>query len=120
MNPHYDAVRADSAAWTLPFYAQFPERKRAHFKDSRFELLAAYGAPNTDAEGLRIVCDLMNLISVLDETTDDQDFQTATKLGRGFEDALTGGAGDGSVVARMAREYVSPSPLENFPFSSAV
>ncbi|KAH9926487.1 terpenoid synthase [Fomitopsis serialis] len=69
INPHYDAMKAESNAW-LKSFKPFNERSQLAFEKCDFPRLAALAYPWASQEHLRIGCDLMNVFFVLDEYTD--------------------------------------------------
>jgi hypothetical protein len=73
---------------------------------SRFELLAANAHPYADHDKLRMCCDLINLLSVVDEACDDQTGEEAYRLSKSYLSALNGGPCDGSLISRIAKEWV--------------
>lgn len=96
---------AESSAWVVNFNF-FTDKKRAHFKRSYMELLGSYIFPYAEFEEFRTCCDLMNLLTVIDEITDDQDSSGARVTGDIFLRAMAGEACDGSALSRMSTQYV--------------
>ncbi|KAG1746797.1 isoprenoid synthase domain-containing protein [Suillus occidentalis] len=69
INPHFEDVKAEADASLRDFKALSPESQKA-FDKCDFARLAALAYPNAPREHLRIACDLLNLILLLDEYTD--------------------------------------------------
>ena len=102
-SPYYAQAAAESAAW-VDSYGAFTGQKREHFRMSRFELLAANSYPYTSLDRLRMCCDLINLLSVVDEACDDQTGNEAWQLSQSYLRALNGGSCDGSLISRITKE----------------
>ncbi|KAL5513793.1 hypothetical protein ACEPAH_4194 [Sanghuangporus vaninii] len=69
INPHYEAVKAESDAWFRSFKA-FSAKSQYAFDKCNFALLAALAYPYASKEQLRTGCDLMDLFFIIDEYTD--------------------------------------------------
>ncbi|KAL5510885.1 hypothetical protein ACEPAG_4642 [Sanghuangporus baumii] len=69
INPHYEAVKAESDAWFRSFNA-FSTKSQYAFDKCNFALLAALVYPYAPKEHLRTGCDLMSLVFIIDEYTD--------------------------------------------------
>ncbi|KAH9925105.1 isoprenoid synthase domain-containing protein [Fomitopsis serialis] len=105
INPHHASAAAASSAW-VDSYRIFPDRKRAAFTHECYELLVSYVIPNADHEHLRMCCDFVNLLFVIDEVSDEQDSAGARRTGDVFLNALrTPGSDDGSALAKMTIEF---------------
>lgn len=76
INPHFEDVKAEADASFRDFKALSPESQKA-FDKCDFVRLAALAYPNAPREHLRIGCDLLNLILLLDEYTDIENEETA-------------------------------------------
>ncbi|KAK0220872.1 terpenoid synthase [Armillaria nabsnona] len=87
INPHYEEVKAASAAWFRSFKAFGPESQRA-FDHCDFSLLCSLTYPTASREHLRTVCDMMNLFFVFDEYTDNAPPEIVQKFGDIVMDAI--------------------------------
>ena len=103
-NPHYARCRAESSAWIEGFNFFIDPRKRYHFKQSDAERLCAYAYPFADYEALRMCCDFVNLLLVLDEVSDEQTGDEAKVTGDVFIDVLNGKEVAVSELSRMSYE----------------
>ncbi|KAL5510886.1 hypothetical protein ACEPAG_4643 [Sanghuangporus baumii] len=69
INPHYEAVKAESDAWIRSFNA-FSTKSQYAIDKCNFALLAALVYPHAPKEQLRTGCDWMSLAFIIDEYTD--------------------------------------------------
>ncbi|KAI0052749.1 terpenoid synthase [Auriscalpium vulgare] len=69
LNPYYEEVKAESAAWARSFGAFSPKAQHAYDRCD-FNKLACLAYPLLDKAGARIGCDLMNMFFVYDEYSD--------------------------------------------------
>ncbi|KAL1938253.1 hypothetical protein VTO73DRAFT_11897 [Trametes versicolor] len=79
INPAYEEVSAESAAWLRSFHA-FSNEAQVAFDKCKFGLLASLTYPNVDKDHLRAACDLMNVFFVFDEQTDIADTARTREL----------------------------------------
>ncbi|KZT29709.1 terpenoid synthase [Neolentinus lepideus HHB14362 ss-1] len=104
-NPHYEKAGVESSRW-VSNYKIFTNRKRLFFVLGSNELLVSHTYPYAGYEEFRTVCDLVNLLFVIDEISDEQAGDEALKTGLSvvnvFKDPKWT---DGSVLAQMAREF---------------
>ncbi|KAH9915132.1 isoprenoid synthase domain-containing protein [Fomitopsis serialis] len=103
-NPHYERAAKASSAWVNSYWV-VPERKRAFFQQGGNELLSAHAFPYAGYEELRIAMDMINILFVIDEVSDDQNGKDADKTGHAFLDALRDPDWqDGSALAQMTKQ----------------
>ncbi|KAJ8520197.1 hypothetical protein ONZ45_g2998 [Pleurotus djamor] len=104
-NPHYKEAAAESVAW-IDSYNVFTDRKRAFFVQGCNELLVSHTFPYAPFEQFRTCCDLVNLLFVIDEVSDDQNGVDARATGQIFLNAL-GDAdwNDGSLLSRITKDF---------------
>jgi len=69
INPHFQEVKAASAAWARSFGAFSPKAQDAYDRCD-FNLLASLAYPLHNKAHLRTGCDLMNMFFVFDEYSD--------------------------------------------------
>lgn len=104
-NPHYEKAAAESSLW-VGSYKLFTNRKRLFFVLGSNELLVSHAYPYAGYEQFRTCCDLVNLLFVIDEVSDEQSgdeaLQTGLSVLRVFKDPKWD---DGSTLAKMAREF---------------
>ncbi|KAI0062482.1 terpenoid synthase [Artomyces pyxidatus] len=108
INPHYAEVKAESDAWIQGLRAFGPKAQKA-FDMCDFALLAALTYPNLDKEELRIGCDLIVLLFVFDDYSDQVDGEGVQAYVDMVMDAIhhphkPRPAGE-SVVAEVARQF---------------
>ncbi|EMD35700.1 terpene cyclase, partial [Gelatoporia subvermispora B] len=108
INPHYEEVKAESAAWFRSFNAFSTKAQRA-FDLCDFSLLASLAYPTLSKEHLRTSCDMMNLFFVFDEYTDIRGPDEVEQLANVVMDALRNPekerpAGE-CVVGEVARQF---------------
>ena len=108
-NPHYTIVRAESSAWINGFNLFVDSNMRAFFTASDSERLCAYAYPYAGYEALRIACDFVNLLFMLDEISDEQSGEGAKETGQTFLDIMNDKSGDNTELSRLSREYVNIS-----------
>ena len=94
----------ESSSWILSFDFLADPKRRDHFEQSNFELLCSYTWPYLDYERLRICCDFINLIFVLDEITDYQTEEDVKETTRTFLRALNGEITEDSPLAAMIHQ----------------
>lgn len=103
-NPHFERASKESYEW-LSGFGVFKDRKRAFFIQGENELLCSYAYPYADYEQLRGCSDFVNLLFVLDETSDVQDGQNALKTGLTVYNAFSDpDFEDGSVICTMTKQ----------------
>ena len=76
-NPHFATLTDQSTEWIDRCYPHLPDKKRAYFRHKGCELLVAHAHPYADSERYQIICDLMNLVFVVDVITDVQNGKDA-------------------------------------------
>ncbi|KAL5513795.1 STS14_2 [Sanghuangporus vaninii] len=79
INPHYEAVKAESDAWFRSFKA-FSTKSQYAFDKCDFALLAALVYPYAPKEHLRTGCDWLNLVFIIDEYTDVEPGHVAREM----------------------------------------
>ena len=100
----FEADKRESTEWMLS-YGIFVDLKRARMKGSNAELLGSYAFAYANADRLRICCDFLMILFVLDEITDAQDAKGANETRDTFVKALTGEAvDDSSPVTKFTKE----------------
>ena len=107
LNPHYDEVAQASSDWVLAYVDRIPaiQDKVDALKRSSSELLAAYGYPRASAAKLRICCDFLNILFIVDEVTDSQSGQDAAFSAAVLLNAMRlDGLLDDSALAHVTRE----------------
>lgn len=104
-NPHCEKAGAESAAW-LESYDIFRDRKRAFFAILCAELLVSRAYPYTGYEEARTCCDMLNILFIIDEISDDQDGAGARKTGDIFLKSMGDAPCDGSPLSRITKEQV--------------
>ncbi|THH07387.1 hypothetical protein EW146_g9336, partial [Bondarzewia mesenterica] len=72
INPLYEEVRDESAAWVESFKL-FSEKAQKAFNRCDFSLLAALGYPDFDKDRLRTCADVMNFFFIFDAFSDVED-----------------------------------------------
>ena len=106
-SPHYEAAAAESRAWVNGFNV-FHGEKLKFFLAGNNELLISHAFPYAEYEQFRTACDCVNLLSVIDEVSDDQNGKDARKTGMVFLNVMRDPTwDDGSKLAQMTRECVS-------------
>ena len=101
-NPHYARCQAESSAWVESFNVFINPRKRLALRLADSELLCAYAYPYADYEALRICCDFVNLLFIIDEISDDQSGSDAKATGDVYLDVLNDRVVPNSELARMS------------------
>ncbi|KAF8557453.1 hypothetical protein OG21DRAFT_315398 [Imleria badia] len=87
LNPHYAAVKKESAAWIASFGAFSPKAQYAlDLCDA--SRLACMGCPMAKKEHARACCDLMNLFYLIDECSDVSEPSEVRKQKDALMDAL--------------------------------
>lgn len=108
-NPHHAEVLQASIQWALSYaydIVKAPERLR-HFESGQSELLCSWVYPYAAADKLRLCFDLVNLVYIVDEASDDQDGDTARETVRIVLRAMTDPAYENDApMCRMSRECV--------------
>ncbi|KAF8990109.1 terpenoid synthase [Cyathus striatus] len=87
INPHYEQCKSESAAWLESFHALSPRAQKA-FNKCDFSLLASMAYPKLNKDGCRFVCDMINLIFLLDEWSEESNEAEARHLADIVMDAL--------------------------------
>ncbi|KZV74617.1 terpenoid synthase [Peniophora sp. CONT] len=106
-NPHYERAAAESRAWVAKHTQDtFDDQERVSFAMGCSELLVANTYPHAEFVELRTVCDLVNLLFVIDEVSDKQSGADARETGNVYLSALRDADwDDGSVISRMTKEF---------------
>ena len=113
LNPHYHVAAAASSDWVLHHLHNVVESggKPQFWKEEYSELLCAYGYPYAEAEKLRTCCDFINLLFAIDEVSDHQGGKDAKSTAATVLNAMKDEAyDDGTVLCKMAKEYVQLLP----------
>ncbi|KAI0066962.1 terpenoid synthase [Artomyces pyxidatus] len=87
INPYYEEVKAESAAWARSFGAFSPKAQHAYDRCD-FNLLACLAYPRLNKERARTGCDLMNMFFVFDEYSDVSPVEEVQKQADVIMDAL--------------------------------
>ena len=107
LNPHYHDVAQASSDWALSYVRRIPEfqDKLDTLKRTSPELLAAYSYPHASAAKLRMCCDFVNILFVIDEVTDVQSGQGAAHSAAALLNAMRlNDLQDESAIAHLTRE----------------
>lgn len=113
-NPHYPRASAESSAWINGFNL-LNEDKVVKHKVDMLELLASYAFPYTGFEELRTCCDLVNMITSLDDFSDTQDGEGAHHSTDTFIVAISGKPpppGKATNLYSMVTQWVARPELE--------
>jgi hypothetical protein len=103
-NPFWKRGATESRRW-VDSYAVFADRRRAFFLQGQSELLCSHCYPYAGYEEFRTCCDLVNLLFVIDELSDEQCHSDARQTGDTFLQAMLDPTwSDGSKLARMTAE----------------
>lgn len=105
-NPHSEQAGAESVAW-IDRYDVFRDSNRATFMQLRGNVMVSRGYPFADLDATRICCDVINLLFLLDEVSDEQDGAGARQTGYIFLKAMSDEPCDGSLLSRMTKEFVA-------------
>ncbi|KAF7797961.1 hypothetical protein EIP86_009168 [Pleurotus ostreatoroseus] len=111
LNPHHEAVAAESSAWILSYDVQAKlgvSQKLLDFFISRGgSLLCAYTYPFATPELLRIACDFTNLLFLIDEVCDVQNGVGVRQTAQSVLCALKNEAyDDNSVLYKMTEDFM--------------
>jgi hypothetical protein len=79
LNPLYSEVAADSLKW-ISSYQLFTSKQQDKFSKIKAGMLGAFAYPVHDRKDLRLGCDLLNLLYVVDEVSDLLDGAEAKEL----------------------------------------
>ncbi|KAI9466992.1 terpenoid synthase [Lactarius psammicola] len=120
-NPFWKRASAESRRW-INNYAFFVDRRRAFFYQGQSELLSSHCYPYAGYEEFRTCCDLVNLLFVLDELSDEQCYGDARQSGDIFLRAIQDPTwSDGSKLAQMTADFrarlittIKPKTLRRF------
>jgi hypothetical protein len=103
-NPFWKRAAAESRRW-VNSYAVFADRRRAFFFQGQSELLSSHTYPYAGYQEFRTCCDLVNLLFVIDELSDEQCYGDALQTGDIFLRVMRDPSwSDGSKLARMTAE----------------
>jgi hypothetical protein len=103
-NPFWKRATAESRRWVTD-YADLADHPRALFFQCQNELLVSHCYPYAGYDEFRVCCDIMNLLFLLDDITDQQCVDDAQKSGDIFMQALRDPtSSDGSKIALMTAE----------------
>ncbi|KAH9977837.1 terpenoid synthase [Lactifluus volemus] len=104
-NPFWKRASAESRRW-VNSYAVFTDRRRAFFFQGQSELLSSHCYPYAGYEEFRTCCDLINLLFVIDELSDEQCYGDARLTGDIFLQAMRDPTwSDGSKLAQMTADF---------------
>lgn len=104
-NPHWARASAESRDWVNGYNAFTDLRRRAFFLQGQSELLVSHAYPYAEYEEFRTCCDLVNLLFVIDEVSDQQSGKDARITGEVFLNVMRNPTwDDGSKLAAMSRE----------------
>ncbi|KAI0307215.1 terpenoid synthase [Multifurca ochricompacta] len=104
-NPFWKRASAESRRW-VNSYAVFADRRRAFFFQGQSELLSSHCYPYAGYEQFRTCCDLVNLLFVIDELSDEQCYGDARHTGDIFLRVMRDPTwSDGSKLARMTTDF---------------
>ncbi|KAH7884649.1 terpenoid synthase [Phlebopus sp. FC_14] len=104
-NPHYKEAGAESKAW-INAYNVVSIDKRASFDRCYTELLCSRVYPYAGYEELRTCCDLINLLFVFDDFSDDMGSEDAWSACDTFYHSMTDlDVDDNSVLARITSNF---------------
>ncbi|KAF8987109.1 terpenoid synthase [Cyathus striatus] len=87
INPHYEQCKSESESWAENFHALSPKAQNA-FNRCNLSLLAAMAYPKLNKDGFLVGCDVMNLVFLLDEWSEESNAAEAQHLGDTIMDAL--------------------------------
>jgi len=103
-NPFWKCAAAESRRW-VNSYAVFADRRRAFFFQGQSELLSSHSYPYAGYEEFRTCCDLVNLLFVIDELSDQQCYGDARQTGDIFLQVMRDPSwSDGSKLSCMTAE----------------
>ncbi|KAI0284274.1 terpenoid synthase [Russula aff. rugulosa BPL654] len=103
-NPFWKRGAIESRRW-VDSYAVFADRRRAFFLQGQSELLCSHSYPYAGYDEFRTCCDLVNLLFVIDELSDEQCHSDARQTGDIFLQAMRDPTwSDGSKLARMTAD----------------
>ena len=102
-NPAFHSVHRESIAW-VESHKVFTGHKWEQYVQTCPELLASYAYPLADYERLRMCCDYIALLYVMDETTDEQQAKEARQTLDSHVNALAREPCDDNAVSRMTKE----------------
>ena len=103
-NPFWKRASAESRHW-VNSYAVFTGHRRTSFFQVQNELLSSHCYPYAGYEEFRTCCDLINLLYVIDELTDEQCYGDARHTGDIFLQAMRDPTrSDRSKLAQMTAE----------------
>ncbi|KZT12302.1 terpenoid synthase [Laetiporus sulphureus 93-53] len=112
INQHYEEVKAASDLWIQSFNVCKPSSQRA-FERCDLGLLAALMYPSLNKAHLRVGCDLMNIVFVIDDYTDVQDATVCDKVADVVKHALHNVCEprpDGEmIIGEIARQFWQPA-----------
>ena len=105
-NIHYESAGKESRDW-IDSFKVFRDEKHAAFIASDNELLVAHAYPTAPRDRLRVCCDFINALFVVDEISDMQDGDGALTTGMIYLNVLKDPTwDDGSKLAQISRESV--------------
>ena len=105
INPHYVRLISEEGAERAAFYARIPERMHAVFRQRTGDLLAAYTFPSGSFERLRIIRDFIDILYLVDFTTDEQKGKDAWGTCLTFYNSMRSEKfDDGSQLCRLTQE----------------
>ena len=110
LHSDHGQVENESTAWATG-YGVFKNKTRARLIQLNTGLLCGYVYPYASHDNLRIACDFVNLLFVLDDMSDEQTCAEAQKTGDVFLQSLGTNECDGSPLSLMTKESVRRSVL---------
>ena len=102
-NKPYANLGPESAAW-INSYNALPSQKQQDLARCCADLLVRNAYPYAAYEQLRICCDFVNLLFVVDEVSDEQNGKDARETGEKYLRTLSGLPCDGSALSRITEE----------------
>lgn len=103
-NTHHEVVSAASRQWVASYNILSPY-DWSIFTKCLPELLASWAYPRATPDQLRICCDLISLLFIVDDVSDDQTGEGAASTGSTLLDALRDETFDnGTTLCKMTQE----------------
>lgn len=106
-NQHYETVAKAALEWAMSYAEEVDMSKEryAHFERGFSIHLACFAYPYASSGKLRVCCDFINFLFVLDEYCDEQGREGAVRVAETVLHTLSDPTYDeGSVICRMAAE----------------
>ncbi|KZT35696.1 terpenoid synthase [Sistotremastrum suecicum HHB10207 ss-3] len=119
INPHFKAASSASAAWLKQFKPDIHAVQTIFATDNSHGRLSSFAYPNVDQKTLRVACDFLAVLFIIDDCTDSETSSevksTIERIKDVFRDSHT--VRDGDVVpevTRQAKETSSTAQQERF------